>query len=295
MLSLASLRAIGAYLRQLWSTPSGKIGLTLFAFFAVLAAGGASFAPHDPMQIHYKAERRQVMQLEPPSQQFLLGTTYYGRDNLSQLIAGARIPFLVGVIAALTITLVGTTIGIVAGYMGGRIGDVLMRITDVAFGIPFLPLAVVLVALVQPSLWNIIFAISLLMWRTTARVIRSQVLTIKQFPFIRASQVAGAGNLRIMVTHIFPNVLPMSLLYVAFGIAWAVVAEASLSFLGLGDPNSVSWGQMLYGAYLTGSVREAWWTTVPPGLCISLFVLSAFLIGRNIERMSDPRSARPSQ
>ncbi len=281
------------YLADMTSTTSGRIGCGLFLLFALLAAFGPWIAPHDPMEIHFSnPATKQVRQLLPPSADFPLGTTYYGRDNLSQLIVGSRIPFIVGVIAALVITFVGTTIGIVSGYMGGRLGDFLMRVTDIAFGIPFLPLAVVLVALIQPSIWNIIFAISLLMWRTTARVIRSQVLTIKQYAYIKASRVAGAGSLRIMCTHIFPNVLPMSLLYVSFGIAWAVVAEASLSFLGLGDPNSVSWGQMLYGAYLTGSIREAWWTTVPPGLCISLFVLSAFLIGRNIERISNPRSAR---
>ena len=166
-----------------------------------------------------------------------------------------------------------------------------MRVTDLAFAVPFLPFAVILVALLQPSLWNIILTISCLMWRTTARVIRSQVLSIKQQTFVKAARVAGASHARIIYLHIFPNVLPMALLYVAFGISWAVLSEASLSFLGFGDSNRMSWGQMLYFAYTSASIRTAWWWTVPPGVCITLFVLSVFLIGRQYERHVNPRLA----
>jgi peptide/nickel transport system permease protein len=143
-----------------------------------------------------------------------------------------------------------------------------------------------------PSLWNMIIAISILMWRTTARVIRSQVLSLKERPFITAAKVSGAGHLRIMYVHILPNVLPMSFLYVALGIAWATLAEASLSFLGFGDPLMFSWGQMLYYAFLTGSTRSAWWTVLPPGICITLFVISAFMVGQAYEEVVNPRLRR---
>jgi len=172
------------------------------------------------------------------------------------------------------------------------VDDVLMRLTDIVFGIPFLPFAVVLVALLRPSIWNIVLTISCLLWRTTARVIRSQVLSLRERPFVRAARVAGASDLRIMYVHLLPNVMPMSLLYVAFGVAWAVLAEASLSFLGFGDPRMVSWGQMLYAAYISGSIRHAWWSVVPPGLCITLFTASVFLIGREYERVVNPRLDR---
>ena len=164
-----------------------------------------------------------------------------------------------------------------------------MRVTDLAFGIPFLPFAVVLVALLRPSLSNTIIAISVLMWRTSARVIRSQVLVIRERGFIKAARITGASDLRILYVHILPNVLPMILLYLAFDVAYAVLAEASISFLGFGDPNTVSWGQMLYLAYVSGSIRQAWWWTIPPGLAISLFVIAVFLLGREYERLANPR------
>jgi len=134
-----------------------------------------------------------------------------------------------------------------------------------------------------------ILTISLLMWRTTARVIRSQVLSVRERGFVKAAKIAGASDLRIIYVHIFPNVLPMTLLYVAFDIAWAVLAEASISFLGFGDPNQVSWGQMLYLAYVSGSIRQAWWWTIPPGLGLSLFVIAVFLVGRQYEKLASPR------
>jgi peptide/nickel transport system permease protein len=277
-----------ATLRVVLGSPSGMVGVALFVFFWFLAVAGTSIAPHDPMAIQYLPNGK-VAQVEPPSRAFWLGTTHYGRDVLSQVIVGSRVAIIVGTVSAFFITFIGTNVGLIAGYYGRRVDDVLMRLTDVVFGIPFLPFAVVLVALLRPSIWNIILTISCLLWRTTARVIRSQVLSLRERPFVRAARVAGASDFRIMYVHLFPNVLPMSLLYVAFGVAWAVLAEASLSFLGFGDPRMVSWGQMLYAAYISGSIRHAWWSVVPPGLCITLFTASVFLIGREYERIVNPR------
>jgi peptide/nickel transport system permease protein len=159
------------------------------------------------------------------------------------VIIGSRVALIVGFIAAIFLSFIGTNVGLIAGYYGGRLDSFLMRMTDIAFGIPFLPFAVVLIALTRPSIWNIILTISCLMWRTTARVIRSQVLSLKERPFIQAAKVSGGSDLRIMYVHILPNVLPMSFLYVALGIAWATLTEASLSFLGFGDPRMISWGK----------------------------------------------------
>jgi peptide/nickel transport system permease protein len=277
--------------RVVLGSPSGVVGVALFVFFCSLAIAGESIAPHDPMAIHYLPNGK-VAQLEPPSRAFWLGTTHYGRDVLSQVIVGSRVAIIVGIVSAFFITFIGTNIGLIAGYYGRRVDDLLMRLTDIVFGIPFLPFAVVLVALLRPSIWNIILTISCLLWRTTARVIRSQVLSLRERPFVRAARVAGASDLRIMYVHLLPNVMPMSLLYVAFGVAWAVLAEASLSFLGFGDPRMVSWGQMLYAAYISGSIRHAWWSVVPPGLCIMLITASVFLIGREYERIVNPRLDR---
>lgn len=285
-------RALLNLLKIPFSSPFGTVGILVLLFFAVLAVFGQWLAPFDPLEIQYHPGTRDPAQLLAPNASYWLGTTYYGRDVLSQLIVGTQVALFVALSAAVVISFIGTNIGLIAGYYGGRIDDVFMRITDIAYSLPFLPFAVVLVALLEPSLWNIILTIAALMWRTSARVIRSQVLSLKERPFVRAARVAGAGDLRIMYLHLLPNILPMSMLYVAFGVAWAVIAEASLSFLGFGDPNSISWGQMLYSAYLSGAIRHAWWLAVPPGLCITLLVISVFMVGREFERIVNPRLAR---
>lgn len=267
---------------------SGAFGAAFISLVFVVALGADWLAPYDPLVNHFD-ETGQLRRLEPPSAAHWLGTTYYGLDVLSQLIHGTRIVLVVGITCAILIAIIGTNIGLLAGYYGGRVDTILMRVTDLAFGIPFIPFAVVLVALLGPSLWNTIIAISLLMWRSTARVIRSQVLSLRERGFVKAARIAGASDLRILYVHIFPNVLPMAMLYVAFDIAWAVLAEASISFLGFGDPRQTSWGQMLYLAYVSGSIRQAWWWTVPPGAMLSLFVVSVFLIAREFERLANPR------
>ena len=274
-----------------FGTLSGRIGLTLFVLFCLIAFAATWLAPHDPLAINYLGNT-QLARLRPPDGAFLLGTNYYGRDILSQIIVGSRVSIGVGLLSALIIVFIGTNVGLTAGYFGGKIDAVLMRLTDIAFGIPFFPFAVLLVALLKPSIWNIVITISCLLWRSVARVTRAQVLSLRERPFVRAARVAGASDLRIMYVHIFPNILPMVLLYVAIGIAYAVLSEASLSFLGFGDPRVVSWGSMLYDAYTTGSISRAWWWTLPPGLCITLFVISVFLIARDWELIANPRLAQ---
>lgn len=270
---------------------SGWIGAACLALLVFVAVFAPVLAPHDPLAIQ-KDATGDIARLSPPSAQFWLGTSYYGRDTLSELLLGSRVAIAVGVLSSLLIVIVGTNVGLVAGYYGRWVDGILMRLTDITFGIPFLPFAVILVSLMGPSLWNIILAISCLMWRTTARVIRAQVLSIRERPYVKAARLAGAGDARILYYHILPNVLPLSLLYIPLGIAWAVIAEASLSFLGLGDPTVPSWGGMLYSAYLTASFRSAWWVVIPPGICISVFVAAAFLIGREVEAIVNPKLKR---
>jgi peptide/nickel transport system permease protein len=267
---------------------SGAFGFLVLVLIVGVALANPWIVPYDATANHFDAAG-QLRRLEPPSARHLLGTTHFGLDVLSQMIHGTRIVLIVGITCAFFIAIIGTNIGLLAGYFGGRVDSILMRVTDLAFGIPFIPFAVVLVALLGPSLWNMILVISLLMWRTTARVIRSQVLSIRERGFVKAAKIAGASDWRIIYVHILPNVAPMALLYVAFDIAWAVLAEASISFLGFGDPNQVSWGQMLYLAYVSGSIREAWWWTIPPGLGLSLFVISVFLVGRQYEKLANPK------
>lgn len=230
-----------------------------------------------------------VDRLAPPSADHWFGTDHIGRDLYSQNVYGSQIALMVGFIAAGLVVLIGTNVGLIAGYFRGRTESVLMRTVDVLYGIPTEPFALILVLLFGPSLLIIILAIALLTWRTVARLIRSQVLSLRERPFVKAARVAGASDLRIMYLHIFPNVLPLVFLELAIITGAAIIAEATLSFLGLGAPQSISWGGILHDARLSGAWRTAWWWNLPPGAFIMLTVMSVFFISRSLEVIANPR------
>jgi ABC-type dipeptide/oligopeptide/nickel transport system permease subunit len=230
-----------------------------------------------------------VNKLAPPSARHWFGTDHLGRDLFSQNVYGSRIALLVGFLGALLVVLIGTNVGLFAGYYRGRTDSVLMRIVDVVYGVPFEPFAMILVLLFDPSLTIVIVAVSLLTWRTVARLIRSQVLSLSQRPFVKAARVAGASDLRILYLHIAPNILPLVLLQLAIIVGSSIIAEATLSFLGLGPPKSISWGGILHNARLSGAWRTAWWWNLPPGIFIMLTVLGVFFISRSLEVIANPR------
>jgi peptide/nickel transport system permease protein len=272
-----------------------RLAMLTIGFFMVVAVFAPVIAPYPPLQRQYAGDAEIIIDkwAEPSvisaESDYILGTTAEGFDIFSQLVYGSRAALLVGLIAAVFTAGIGTLVGLTAGYYGGKIDDTLMRIVDFLYGMPLLPTVIVLVALLGPSLWNIIFAIIVLQWRSTARVIRSQALSLRERPFVKAAQVAGASDWHIISRHLAPNVLPLSFLYGAFAIAWAILAEAGVSFIGLGDPDTVSWGTMLQSsrAYSALSSGE-WWWFVPPGICIGLVVISGFLIGRGYEEITNP-------
>lgn len=232
---------------------------------------------------------RFVTRLAPPSREHWFGTDHLGRDLFSQNVHGSQIALLVGFLGATLVVLIGTNVGLIAGYYRGRTETILMRTVDVMYGIPFEPFALILVLLFQPSLTIVILAVSLLTWRTVARLIRSQVLSLRERPFVKAARVAGASDLRIMYLHIFPNVLPLVFLELAIIVGVSIIAEATLSFLGLGPPQSISWGGILHDARLSGAWRTAWWWNLPPGILIMTTVLSVFFISRSLEVVANPR------
>lgn len=264
----------------------GLVVIILFIFAAIFAP---YVAPYGPREIIRDTDTGLIAKYEPPSLKYWFGTNNLARDIFSQVVFGSRIALVVGFLSAILVVFVGTNVGLVAGYYGGRTDNFLMRIVDIAYAIPFIPFAVLLVALLQPSVNNLILVMALLMWRAPARVIRSQVLSLSQRPFVKSARVAGASNMRIIYQHIGPNILPFVFLYIPITVGWAIIAEASVSFLGFGDPRVISWGGMLQIAFTSGAMRIAWWWTLAPGLAIVLVVISVYFIGRALEPLANPK------
>jgi peptide/nickel transport system permease protein len=266
----------------------GIVGAVIIAFFCVVALLAPMIAPHQPWDTLRDANGRLAI-LRPPSAEFLLGTTALGRDLYSQMLFATRTTVLIGLVSGLISILIGANMGLLSGYYGGKLDEILMRFTDIIYGMPFLPFLIVLIALFGRSLWFVILAICFIVWRTSARVIRAQTLAIKQRQFILAAKARGCNNLRIIYGHIMPNILPLLLLYTAFNIAWSVLAEAGASFLGFGDPNNLSWGGMLYNLWISGKIRTAWWWFAPPAICIVLLVSALVFVSRAYEEVANPR------
>jgi peptide/nickel transport system permease protein len=187
---------------------------------------------------------------------------------------------------------ISTLFGVVSGYFGGYIDDALMRVTDIALSIPTLPFAIVAVGLLGPSVTNIILIITLLFWRNGARIIRSAVLTERERVYVKWARAAGASHLHVIVRHILPNVFRVVFLWVTMSVAFAILTEASLSFIGLGDPSVISWGQMLNTAFASGNLRTAWWWVAPPSIALVALISSLYLIGRAFEEQANPRLRR---
>jgi len=270
--------------------PIGKIGLVLLILFALMALG--SFIPPliDPMYQPMSGVDPEISKSVGPSLKHWLGTDFMGRDLFSQLLAGARVAFMVGVSAAFMSIFLGTLIGMIAGYMGKAIDTILMRLADMIMVMPTLLVVLILAALFgQLNIWTIVLIIALFRWPGVSRVIRAQPLSLKQRPFIEAAKVAGASHLRIVFRHIMPNVLPLSFLYMTFRVTSAITIEASLAFLGFGDPGTVSWGMMLQWVWKTGHMFKAPYWLLPPGICISLITLSFYMLGRAMDEVLDPR------
>ncbi len=226
----------------------------------------------------------------PPSAEHWFGTDDAGKDIFSNFVYGARISLTVGFFAAFISIFIGGLMGIVAGFYGGRVENLLMRFTDVMLVIPDLPLMVVIVAMTKPSLMNIIFVIGLLGWTTTSRIVRSQTLAVKSRKFVLRARAIGAGNMHIIRHHILPLVMPLLVVNAILVISLAILNESTLSFLGLGDPTTLSWGQMLNFAFGRGAMSAgAWWALIVPGLGIVWVVLGLTLLGHGLEQILNPR------
>jgi len=223
----------------------------------------------------------------------LLGTDEQRVDLFSQLIYGARISLIVGLLSAFLSVSIGLLLGLISGYLGSLVDEITMRFTDMLLVLPGLPLLLVLIAVLGPSLWNLILLIGVLGWMGFARTVRSMVLSLKERPFIEAARAAGAGKFHIIFTHILPNVFALVYVTLAMSVPGAITAEASLSWLGLFDPTVVSWGKMLYNfqsaGVVTGSATAYWWWVVPPGIGIAMMALAFIMMGYALDEILNPR------
>ena len=269
-----------------WEDRLGRVGLILLGFTTVIAVVGPIAFPFDPKDVGKTAADI----LKPPSVVHWLGTDELGRDVFRATIEGARLSLLIGLVATAISIVVGATVGIAAGYRGGTLDGVLMRITDFFLGLPALPLIIVLAALFGQSTVVLVLVIGLTSWPSTARIVRSQVLSLRERRFITRIRSLGATDFWIVRYHILANVLPLIFANTVLVIAGSILAEATLAFLGLGDPVHVSWGTMLHFAFDSGATgRGAWWYVLPPGIGIVVVVLGFVLAGHTLDRILNPR------
>jgi len=269
-----------------WSDRLGRVGLLILAATFIVAIFGPILFPFDPTAVGKSAADI----LHAPTMQHWLGTDELGRDVFRATIAGARLSLLIGLIATAISIVVGAVVGITAGYRLGVVDGLLMRITDFFLVLPALPLIIVLAALFGQSTFVLVLVIGLTSWPSTARIVRSQVLSLRERQFITRIRSLGATDLRIVMSHILANVMPLIFANTVLVIAGSILAEATLAFLGLGDPVHVSWGTMLHFAFESGATgRGAWWYVLPPGIGIVVVVLGFILSGHTLDRILNPR------
>ena len=267
----------------------GIVGVAMILLTIIVAIFAPLIAPYDP----YANVRVTILDIyQPPSALHWLGTDDGGKDVFSALVYGSRVSLVVGFAAAFIALVVGGTLGLIAGYYR-KFGGAIMRFTDFFLVIPDLALLIVIVAVIGPSLGNIILVIGLLGWTTTARLVRSQTLSVRERGYVKRARAVGASDLHILSRHVFPLVLPLMLANTVLVISLSILSESTLAFIGLGDPLLISWGKMLNLAFTRGAVSAgAWWALLPPGLAIVWVVLGTTLLGTALEELLNPKLIR---
>ncbi|MFH9982176.1 ABC transporter permease [Streptomyces sp. NPDC017179] len=272
--------------RQYRTHRAGLVGLAALVLCALVALTAPLTVGADVQSVTDAPGRP----LESPSAHFPLGTDQFGRNLLGLLIWGSRVSLLVGLLAAVLSVAIGAVIGITAGHFRGWYATVIMRVTDWFLVMPTLVLAIALATVMSRSLGTIILAIGVTTWPTTARLVRAQALAVESRPYIERAKALGGGHWHVMSRHVLPNVMPLVLAQTTLIISSAILAEATLAFLGLGDPTLVSWGGLLQDAREAGAVSSGdWWYLVPPGIAIAVVALAFTLCGRAVEAVLNPR------
>jgi peptide/nickel transport system permease protein len=269
-------------LRALLANKLAVVGLAVLAVLVVAAVSGSALAPHGINAIDVQNR------LQPPSPQHWFGTDELGRDIFSRVLVAAKVSLQVGVIAVGISLVAGVTLGLVAGYYGGRVDDVVMRVMDMLFAFPAILLAIAILAVLGPGLANAMIAIGIVYTPIFARITRASVLSVREEVFVRAARSIGASDVRILRLHILPNVMAPIIVQTSLSLAFAILSEAALSFLGLGvQPPQPSWGRMLFDG--RGFIEQAWWMGVFPGLAIFVTVLAFNIVGDALRDALDPK------
>ena len=282
-----ALRALWTSFRRNKQAITGLVVLAVMALLALLSPLLVNSADLDPATAPGQP-------VQPPSSEFWLGTDNFGRPIGQLLIAGARISLLVGLTASVGAVVLGSSIGLAAGYFGGtRIDKVLNALIDWFLVIPWLVLAIALAAILGPSLFVIIVVIAVTSWPMTARLVRSQTLSVRRRPYVERARVIGASDWTIVTRHILPNVFPVIFANAVLTVAIAILSETTLAILGLGDPNSVSWGRIIEEAFNGGAMSNGyWWWIIPPGIAIILVTLSFTMCGYALDEIFNPKLRR---
>lgn len=269
-------------MKRLLKSPTAIIGLIIVILFILVAVFAPYIAPYDPYEMNL------IKKHQPPSWEHLCGTDFFGRDVLTRILYGARISLIMGISVIAFRGLVGISLGLIAGYYRGWVETVIMRLTDAVIAFPGLILALAIMAVRGPGLFNVFLALSIVGWTTFCRLVRGEVLSLRERDYVVAARSLGASDLKVMLVHILPNILPAIIVYGTLGIAIPIISEAGLSFLGLGaGSDQVTWGFMLSMA--RPYIRYAWWSITFPGVAIVLVVLGFNLLGDGLRDALDPR------
>lgn len=279
------VRNIIGGLQIMLSEKSVRFWFSILLVIGLLGLLGPTLAPYHYDERHIADDGTPKI-AESPSSEHWLGTNDTGQDVLSLVLYGARPTVITGILGFAMITLIGGTVGITAGYVGGRVDTILMRITDLAYGIPLIPFALVVLAFFGIGFYSSIIIITLIIWRGSARVIRSQVLQMKERPYVLAAKATGSSTPRILFKHVLPNVGTMVILFGAIGVGATILIQASLAYIGVADTTVPSWGMMIRNAQSSGMVSSAWWWSLPPGFLISITVMATFMFGRGYESVA---------
>lgn len=272
---------VAAFFRPAFNTKIRKLALAVLGIYVFLAAFGPVLAPTGPFELQYTDGS--IAAGKPPSLAYPFGTTAFGYSVLSQTLHAFRVSIIVGAGSAVAAVFIGMNIGLISAYYRGLIDDIMMTVTDLFYGLPIYPFAIVYVTILGRSDLNVISVIGLLVWRTVARVTRSEALSIKEKEYIKAAKAIGTSNIKIIYWHILPNLIPLIVIYFIFGAIWGIMIEASLSFLGLGDQSTLSWGFMLQAVFNQAALVSNWWWTLAPALSLSIFILSLYVVSRGLE------------